>query len=213
MTKRPGPPQRQPYSQQIVEEFFRFHVRMYGHDWRSLGWYSRHTQYQRFAVLAEVGELAHRSLLDVGSGLGDFYHYLHIQGIPVDYTGYDLLPEMVTRAQTQYPGVRFEVRDVLQGLGEERFDYIVSSGAFNVNFGDNLTAVRRVLGDMLLGCRRGVAINFLKRTPDASRDPIFHYYDPQNMLAWCQTICPHVQLREDYLPNDFTLYLYPAPPP
>jgi hypothetical protein len=27
------------------------------------------------------------------------------------------------------------------------------------------------------------------------------------MQAFCQTFCPHVQVRQDYLPNDFTLYL------
>jgi hypothetical protein len=28
------------------------------------------------------------------------------------------------------------------------------------------------------------------------------------MLAYCQTFCLDVRVREDYLPNDFTLYLY-----
>jgi SAM-dependent methyltransferase len=209
MTEKPTSKQ-QGYQQQVVADFFRFHVQLYGNDWRALGWQSRYTQYRRFAVLAEVGALAQTRLLDVGCGLGDLYGYLQRQGIAVDYTGYDLLSEMVTRAQQRYPDARFERRDVLQGLGTERFDYIVSSGAFNINFGHNITAVRQVLRDMVLGCTRGAAINFLKRTPDASRDPIFHYYDPQDMLAWCQTLCPHVRLREDYLPNDFTLYLYPA---
>jgi SAM-dependent methyltransferase len=210
MTRRSGP-RKQAGQQQVVEDFFRFHVQLYGNDWRALGWQSRYTQYQRFAVLAAVGDLAQTRLLDVGCGLGDLYGYLLAQGITVDYTGYDLLPEMVARAQQRFPEARFAVRDVLQGLGTERFDYIVSSGAFNIDFGNNIPAIQQVLGEMVQCCTRGVAINFLKRTPEASRDPIFHFYDPQDMLAWCQTICPQVRLREDYLPNDFTLYLYPAP--
>ena len=106
-------------------------------------------------------------------------------------------------------GARREVRDALQGLGEPRFDYILSSGAFNVNFGDNIRAVQQALRDMVQHCTSGVAINFLQRTVDASNDPIFQYYDPQAMLAFCQTLCPQVRLSQGYLPNDFTLYLYP----
>ena len=56
-------------------------------------------------------------------------------------------------------------------------------------------------------CARGVAINFLSIT-DPRRDPIFHLYDPHAMQTFCQTFCPHVQVRQEYLPNDFTLYLY-----
>ena len=67
--------------------FFQLHVRLYGNDWRALGWQSRHTQYRRFAVLAEVGDLAHTRVLDVGCGLGDLYGYLCTQSIPVTYTG------------------------------------------------------------------------------------------------------------------------------
>ncbi|MGQ4809340.1 Trans-aconitate 2-methyltransferase [Candidatus Entotheonellaceae bacterium PAL068K] len=200
----------EPYKQQIVVDFFRQHVRLFGNDWRALGWQSRRTQYRRFAVLAEIGPLAHTRILDVGCGLGDFYGYLQKQRIPVVYTGYDLVPDMVEHARQRYPRACFEVRDVLQELGEEHFDYILSSGAFNVNFGDNIRAVQHVLEAMLDHCFRGVAINFLKWTAGASRDPIFHYYNPQEILALCQTLTPLTQLREGYLANDFTLYLYPA---
>jgi SAM-dependent methyltransferase len=200
-------------NQQVVRDFFQLHVRLYGNDWRALGWQSRHTQYRRFAVLAEVGDLAHTRVLDVGCGLGDLYAYLQTQSMPVTYTGYDLLPDMIQRARQRFPNVHFEVRDALQGLGEERFDYILSSGAFNVNFGDNIRAVQQVLHDMVQHCTSGVAINFLQRTVDASNDPIFQYYDPQEMLAFCQSLCPQVRLCQGYLPNDFTLYLYPARTP
>ncbi len=209
MTESIPAPDGELYNQQTVEDFFRLHVQLFGNDWRALGWQSRQTQYRRFAVLAQVGPLEHTRVLDVGCGLGDLYDYLRRHRIPVDYTGYDLLPEMIERARKRFPRLRFEVRDVLQGLGPERFDYILSSGAFNVNFGDNLRAVRQVMRQMVQQAERGVAINFLKWTPGASRDPVFQYYNPQAMLTFAQTLCERVRLREGYLPNDFTLYLYP----
>jgi len=194
------------YNQQRVTDFFRTHVRLFGNDWRALGWQSRGTQVRRFEVLAEIGALAQTRVLDVGCGLGDLYGYLCAQNIWVTYTGYDLVPEMVTRASKRFPEARFLVRDVLQGLGEERFDYVLSSGAFNIDFGDNLLAIQRVLREMYDACTRGVAMNFLSIT-DPQTDPIFYHYDPHIMRTYCETFCPNVRVREDYLPNDFTLYL------
>src|ERR671910_924687 len=60
-------PSSQPprYNQQRVADFFRVHVRLYGNDWRALGWQSRGTQVRRFAVLADIGPLAQTRVLDV----------------------------------------------------------------------------------------------------------------------------------------------------
>jgi SAM-dependent methyltransferase len=198
------------YDQHGVAEFFRLHVQLYGADWRALGWQSHQTQYRRFAVLAEVAPLSQQRILDVGCGLGDLYGYLRSQGIAMHYTGYDLLPEMLAHARRRYPEASFAVRDILQGLGDECFDYILSSGAFNVNFGNNLSAVQWVVRELFDHCTHGVAINFLSTT-DRQRDRMLFHYHPPDMQAYCQTFCPHVQLREDYLPNDFTLYLYHQP--
>ncbi len=196
-------------AQEPVRNFFRLHMRLFGDDWRALGWHSRQTQYRRFAVLCEVGDLAQCRILDVGCGLGDLYGYLKAERIDVDYTGCDLLPEMVDRAQRRYPEARFIVQDVLQaGLGDESFDYILSSGAFNIDFGDNVAAVQRAMQVMVEQCKLGVAINFLSIS-DSGRDPIFYHYDPQVMLAYARTLSSQARLQEGYLPNDFTLYLYP----
>ena len=195
-------------NQLAVVDFFRLHVRLFGDDWRSLGWHSRQTQYRRFAILCEVGELAGKRILDIGCGLGDFYGYCRAEGIEIDYTGFDLLPEMIERARLHYPEARFVERDVLQGLGDDHFDYILSSGAFNIDFGNNLSAVKRTLQLMVQHCVEGVAINFLSIS-DPERDPVFYHYDPQLMLEYAQRISARAQLREGYLPNDFTLYLYP----
>lgn len=195
------------YDQRRVTDFFRFNVQFYGNDWRALGWQSRATQYRRFEVLAAVAPLDGCRILDLGCGLGDLYHYLQESGIRVHYCGYDLLPDMIERARQRFPGVRFEVHDVLQDFGHEQFDYILSSGAFNVNFKDNLKAIRTLLPRLFANATAGVAINFLS-IKDTNRDDILFHYHPQEMVTFCQTFCARVQLVEDYLPNDFTVYLY-----
>ena len=204
-------------TQDEVAHFFRLHLQLHGPNWRGLGWQSRHNQEQRFAVLLEVGPLSNSRVLDVGCGVGDLYGFMLRSGIQAQYTGVDILPEMVAYARERYPDARFEVGDAVQGLGPERFDYVLCSGAFNVNFGSNLTAVRKILPELLARSTRGVAINFLS-TRARERDAILYNYDPEATLAFCRTLTPHVRLVEGYLSNDFTLHLYPQetenrPPP
>ena len=210
MIEKPSPAIPKRLSQKEVAAFFRLHLQLHGPNWRGLGWQSQRSQQRRFAVLSEVGSLANTRVLDIGCGVGDLYGYLLRRRIPVSYTGFDILPEMVAHARKRYPEAQFEVRDVLQGLGSERFDYVLCSGAFNVNFGRNLLAVQAVLNTLLQGCRRGVAINFLS-TRARERDAILFNYDPEKLFAYSQTLTPHVRLLEGYLANDFTLYLYPQP--
>ncbi len=210
MSGKISPPvvtQRSQRSQEEVAGFFRLHLQLHGPNWRGLGWQSQRSQQRRFIVLSEVGPLANTRVLDVGCGVGDLYDYLLRRRIPVSYTGFDILPEMVAHARKRYPEAQFEVRDVLQGLGPERFDYALCSGAFNVNFGRNMAAVQEILHQLMRCCTRGVAINFLStRAPE--RDALLFNYDPETLLAYCATLTPHVRLLEGYLPNDFTLYLY-----
>ena len=208
MTGKAPSPAAEKRSQAEVASFFRLHLHLHGPNWRGLGWQSQRSQQRRFAVLSEVGPLANSRVLDVGCGVGDLYSYLLRRGIPVIYTGFDILPEMIAHARRRYPEAQFEVRDALQRLGPERFDYILCSGAFNVNFGRNLAAAQEVLSALLRCCRRGVAINFLS-TRARERDAILFNYDPETLFTYCQTLTPHVRLLEGYLPNDFTLYLYP----
>ena len=208
MTGKSSPGILERRSQKEVAAFFRLHLQLHGPNWRGLGWQSQRSQRRRFAVLSEVGPLANARVLDIGCGVGDLYKYLLRRRIPVTYTGFDILPEMVAHARRRYPEAHFEVRDVLQGLGPERFDYVLCSGAFNVNFGRNVAAVQEVLHELLRCCTRGVAVNFLSaRARD--RDAILFNYEPETLFTYCRTLTPYVRLLEGYLPNDFTLYLYP----
>ena len=205
--RRSGPSYRE-RSQDEVAQFFRLHLQLHGPNWRGLGWQSRYNQEKRFAVLLEVGPLSHMRVLDIGCGVGDLYGYMQRKGIRSEYTGVDILPEMVAHARKRYPDAHFRVGDALQGLGSGKFDYVLCSGAFNVNFGSNQDAVQKILPELLACSSRGVAINFLS-TRARERDSILYNYDPEAMTAFCRKLTPHVRLVEGYLSNDFTLHLYP----
>jgi len=55
-------------------------------------------------------------------------------------------------------------------------------------------------------CRKGVAFNLLNAAVVQAHD--LQSFMPQDMLKYCQTMAPKSRLREDYLDNDFTIYMY-----
>ncbi|HAU36183.1 MAG TPA: class I SAM-dependent methyltransferase [Phycisphaerales bacterium] len=171
-----------------------------------LDWASAASQEARFGVLADRVELAGRSLLDVGCGLGDLWAYLRRRNIAVDYTGVDLLEKMVSAARARHSEARFVCGDVFtQDLfPPESFDVAFCSGMFNLNLGNNLEFLPRAVG-RLLGLVRGtLAINLLHRRRPPAEDRYF-CYDPQEVRKLLEPLCGRITILDDYLPNDFTV--------
>ena len=53
----------------------------------------------RFKQLESIGDLNGCKILDLGSGLGDFYKYLVEKGYELDYVGYDISPDLIEIAK------------------------------------------------------------------------------------------------------------------
>jgi SAM-dependent methyltransferase len=193
-----------------VLDFYAERWREYGYDTRSLGIGSRESQEVRFDVLAQIGDLRNTSILDVGCGFGDLHSYLETRGIPVRYTGLDIQPAFIEEAHRRHPGDEFFCADVERFEPKEPPDYVLISGTFNVKFREDQEAwVFRILRRLFERARRGLGINMLSTyyDPGHFRDDMF-YCEPERALAQAHAITRWVTLRHDYLPHDFTLYLY-----
>lgn len=189
-------------------------------DARKVAWRACHDQEVRFENLLEV--LDDRrvdrglSLLDVGCGLGDLYGYLQRTGRgAVQYTGVDLLPDMIAGARARWPEARFLNRDLIHTpLHGESFDVVVCSGALSVTVPDHAFVVQTLIARMVHLAREAVAFNMLsarhqQAAPHAC-DPHLHYADPLATYAYARSLVRWAALREDTLPSDFTVYLYPG---
>ncbi|MBI4354998.1 MAG: class I SAM-dependent methyltransferase [Candidatus Omnitrophica bacterium] len=178
---------------------------------QTLGWRDAAQQALRFAVLAEVGDLSGRSVLDVGCGFGDFYGYLLAQGRrPSLYVGVDVAPSLLQVARERHPGIRFEERDIVTQPMAEQFDYVVESGVLNHRLQDNEQAARAMLEAMYRLSRRGMAANLMSFQVDYT-EPHLYYYDPEATMRYCRTLSRFVTLRHDYPLYEFTIYLYRQP--
>ena len=194
-----------------ARRFFESRLRRYGDSPKTLGW-SAKGQRRRFEVLADVGNLRGREVLDVGCGLGHFYDFLR-EGVPdVRYAGLDSSARMIAAARKRIPGVPFEVHNAIAGPLPRAADFVVASGVLNLEQGDNDAAMRRFLRVCFAACREAAAVNMLSTWADLY-DSGRHYYEPLRTARAARRLTRRVVLRHDYLPHDFTLYLYREPFP
>jgi SAM-dependent methyltransferase len=193
-----------------VLDFYAQRWEQYGYDTRSLGIGSRESQEIRFATLTQIADLQGASILDVGCGFGDLHDFLERKGISVRYAGLDIQPAFIEEARKRHPNDAFTCAGIEEFPSGARFDFVFVSGSFNVKFRDDQEAwVFRMLRKMFSMAERGVGINLLSTyyDPGHYRDDMF-YCSPERAFTEAQAITRRVTLRHDYLPHDFTLYLY-----
>ena len=194
-----------------------------------MAWCGRWDQELRFESLLGVipppGEAAGCTLLDVGCGLGHLLPYLRRRGLgAVDYTGVDVLPEMVDGARARYPDGRFVCADVLSdGAVPGPFDVVVCSGALNVAVDEDHAApadhagwVERMLAAMWQRTGKALAFNALDvecrtvlqgavETEDIVRS------DRERLRGLSKALSPRVVMREDVLPGELVVWVFRGP--
>jgi SAM-dependent methyltransferase len=182
-------------------------------NFEKLDWSAEQSQLARFEVLPRAVDLSGRSLLDVGCGLGDLAWFLDEHRLSVEYTGLDVLEEMVSGARNAHPGRRFVIGDLFgpdDPLPGETFDIVFCSGALNLNLDNNLEFAERALAIMAGRAETALVVNFLHVREPAGDSRYFHY-DPAAIRDILGQRDLDVRILEDYLPNDFTAVATPKP--
>ena len=64
-----------------------------------------------------------------------------------------------------------------------------------------------MLSQMYAICRKGIAFNIMSTKADFIEESEY-YADPGIMLTFCLTLSKNVVLKHDYMPHDFTVYIY-----
>lgn len=189
-----------------ITTFYEETLAQYGdNDPRSVHWINADSQSVRFDVLCRVGDLEHASLLDVGCGLGDLYKYLLSKKIPVEYTGVDVVPALVSVCSIRFPEARFLCDDVVNI--RDSYDYILASGALSFAVPQGKEYYFNIIKVMHEHARKGIAFNMLNRAAHVS-DDTFLSYDVDEVVSFCKTLSPRVEVVQNYLPWDFTVYMY-----
>ena len=183
--------------------------REFGQSHKSLNWGSSRSQQLRFKLLAEIGNLEGKRILDVGCGLGDFAGWLAINHISFTYTGLDITADLIRQARSSYPSMEFIHGSIMdQSLLHGRsFDYVFASGIFYTYSVSRQEWMHEAIEKMWAICDLGIGFNSLSawsNTFDANE----FYADPIATMEYCRKLTPFLALRHDYHPRDFTVHLY-----
>ena len=199
---------RKGYNTKGLIDFYAGNVNRYKNDIKSVAWGSRESQEKRFEVLSQIALLDGKAVVDVGCGLGDFYIWLKRKYSGIRYTGIDITPSIIEIALKNYPGARFYVQDILElEHVKPTYDYVFTSGIFNRRIPRHKPFVMDMIARMFELCRKGIAFNIMSTRADFMGEGEY-YADPAKMLDFCLGISRKAALRHDYMPHDFTVYLY-----
>jgi SAM-dependent methyltransferase len=180
----------------------------FGHSPAALYWSSREVQEIRFRMLCDIGIEAGDSVLDVGCGFADLKSWIERWRCPVRYTGIDLSPDILAVASREQPDARLICGDIFDLEAEpESYDWVLLSGALNEALMDEGRYARAVIARMFQLARRGAAFNLLNARYMAMFSFGLQRFDPEAMLAYCRSLSPHCELHDDYLDNDFTIWM------
>ena len=191
-------------------------------NYRLLGWESRAAQYKRFAVLADSVFLHKSSILDVGCGLADLFHFITQGfGYNINYTGIDLSPKMIELAKEQLKNIPLPQNNssvitlLCQDIFTENpykpdsFEYVYSSGIFNLNLGNNLEFLQKAFLLFASLCKKAFVCSLLSDTSDDKED-MYYYYNKNSVSGLLEDLRNNYPLSsfkivDNYLQNDFSV--------
>ena len=193
------------YNWQRVVDYYNDTASLIADDAKAMGWSSTFNQQLRFDVINYMVDLTGKSVLDVGCGDGALFHYLKNQAIDCDYTGIDLSPKMIQRAQSRFPGLNVRTKDFFSE--SNNFDVVICSGALSMIPNDDaLLFLQTAMSHLFEIAQQHLVVNLLTDFYP-SNSSLFQRYHPNDVLALCFKLTPYVTLNHSYLPNDFTVHL------
>jgi SAM-dependent methyltransferase len=182
-----------------------------GTDWRLQS--NAEFGYQKMLEVIQAGDHGRRvSFLDVGCGYGGLLAFAKERGIALDYTGIDIVADMIEHGKKLHPEARFRAGDFLDMEDIGQYDYVVCNGILTLKLASSMfdmtgychKLVRRMFGV----ARTGIAFNTMSNKVNYFSDNLF-YQSPVEVLAFCfAELSSKVRLDHAYPRFEFTTYVY-----
>jgi hypothetical protein len=140
--------------------------------------------------------------------LGDFYGWLIKRNIKVSYTGIDASTLMIKTAKSKYSNGDFRIESIIDFKKRANtYDYVFASGIFNRKIPHHMHFVKDAIKKMFSLSRRGMAFNIMSKKADYLENGEY-YADAGEMLNFCMQLSRKIVFRHDYMPHDFSIYIY-----
>ncbi len=175
---------------------------------QSLGWKGDNSQQKRFEELVKVADLNDTSILDLGCGQGDLKYFLDKRFSGFSYIGIDQMPEFIHEAKRRYghlPNTHFYQSDF--SLAElPKAEYVIACGALGYRCAKP-SWFNEMIATMYASASRALIFNMLDIAtfPD---HPLLVGHDAEEIVGFCKMLSPKVELINNYLDDDFTIFMY-----
>jgi len=181
------------------KKFYAQSIQRFGISPQGVHWNSKYSQYKRFEIITSCikKELSTSTIIDAGCGFAEYYCYLEKNNYtPQEYIGIDCEEQMIEIAQERFPFLEFYLKDVLNNA-LIKADYYVCSGALNILPKEQFFQFIRNAWN---ASKKGFIFNFLK-------EDSFNGINPKEVIIFCNTLSQNIEIQDNYLDNDMTLFL------
>ena len=198
------------FRQHYADTFARYGATSQGVDWGDAG--KLPVRYAKMLDVIEPDCPRPVPLLDVGCGYGGLLTFAKERNAALDYTGIDVVPEMVESARRSHPDAAFMSGDILALPEGQTFDYVVCNGILTLKLETSLRDMdrfaQRLIRKMFSLARRGIAFNLMSTYVDYF-GPNGYHKSPVEMLAFCAgELSARVRLDHSYAPFEYAVYVY-----
>ena len=179
--------------------FYEKAVVQYGVSAKGVHWSNKETQYKRFEIIYKLLEEDFKiaSIVDAGCGFGDFYNYLYQNDIHLKYyLGVDCYEKMIELSRVRFPHVDFQLLDILED-DLPRADYYIASGSLNIL---SRELFYRFIERCYDASSKGFVFNFLTKKS-------FNRISIEDVISYCSSFGVKIITKNDYLENDFTIFM------
>ena len=197
---------------QTTETHYTRKIEKYGPNFQGVDWGCEEGQKIRFEqLLKTIDPCSVSTIIDYGCGYGAILDYLFQKGFGGTYTGYDISPAMIRKANELH---KLKASHIIftSNFSDLRIsDYVLASGLFNVKlktseqewFGYTLSTLNKIAKLS----RLGFVFNILSsHTPHEMREKDLFYADPDFIFSYCSRKFSNlVTISHDYSLPDFTV--------
>jgi SAM-dependent methyltransferase len=193
-----------------VADYYTNKLQQFGTTSRGVDWKSEESQFLRFQQLLKLVEANHSfSVLDYGCGFGSMYAFMKEIFTDFHFTGFDISESMIEKAKELFSGT--DSSWIIQLLDNQKYDYVIASGIFNVRMNHTETEWHQYILDTLQHFNqlsvKGFSFNILTSYSDKEyMRPDLHYANSLELFDYCKkNFSKYVALLHDYPLYEFTI--------
>lgn len=182
------------------EKFYKASLKRYGLTCKALHWNSEESQAIRFKVLLSLvrEDISACRIVDVGCGFGDLYLYMKEK--PLQYTGIDVMEEMVEQAVQKTGCEILKLDACVDAL--PLADYYLCSGAMNIL---SRFETYQFIQNCYNASKKGFIFNILEGKDESL---VYNYFRAKEIKAIAKELGAEVEIKKGYMQKDISIGMY-----